>query len=176
MAKSIRKWRIERHYTMDKVIMHFIDKKSGKKLAQRTWNINKLPESIQKHLLIYGLNKKQGDALAGEMDLDKAIEKQETAFANMVSGQWNVRSAGDSKAPKMTILEEAILRVREAAGTPTTLDKVQKVLLDKETKKACRQDPAISKMYTKVKNERAKARNAKAAETAKAVDMSIFDK
>lgn len=120
----------------------------------------------------HGLVQKLGDAAAGKQG-DEAYDAVMAVYERLVAGDWS--KARESAGPRPSMVAEAVIRAKEAAGL--TVDKA--AILAKYTgkdagdaRKAALSNAAVKAAYDQLKLESAQARAAKSQAAASGVDVS----
>jgi len=113
--------------------------------------------SIQRRLTLHGLSQKIGDAAAGITDAEEICRTLASVEDMLQAGKWGAERAPGK--PRVTLLAEAIARVKQSLGQDRTPGDVQKKLdaMDRKEKAEVRKHPAVRKAMEDIRAERAKS-------------------
>ncbi len=94
VAAPKRKRKLDKavNYETEIVTITVLDGSGG----ETAYNLNELPEEIQRRLAISGLSHKLGDSAAGRAG-DEAEDAINKVFAGLLAGDWSVRAPAQPK-------------------------------------------------------------------------------
>jgi hypothetical protein len=139
--------------------------------------VGDLPGAIQAACFWHGLTAKVGDRFASAKgDAEAAYDAAAAMVERLVAGEWV--KEGEGAGPRITLLVEAIVAAKAAAGQDADEAAIAAKLKDnKELRDGALANPAIKAEYEKIRAARAAAKAkeaAKAAKDADAGDLAAF--
>jgi len=132
-------------------------------------DVDGLASNVRAAMAWHGLGNKLLDSYSGQSKSDEnPWDIMGSVWEAMQNGIWVQR--GESAGPRSTLLLEALIRMRKAAGgdvTPEWLAKAAESIKTPEQKKAAKANAKVALYLTEIEEERAKARLKAAKEKAK---------
>jgi len=113
------------------------------------------PDMLRR-LTLHGISQKIGDAAAGLGDAEMIRAALINTAEMLRNGNWGAERAPGK--PRVTLLAEAIARVKQSLGQDRTPEDVQKKLdvMDRKEKAEVRKHPAVRKAMEQIREERQK--------------------
>lgn len=121
-------------------------------------------DEIRTRLMLHGASQKIGDSYADDESVAEAYLSAKEVIAALERGVWSERTPGE---PRIGLLVEGLLRVRQKSHPDATMEQCQAVVesMDAEKKKALRANPQIKAAMAEIQAERARAEAEKSAES-----------
>ncbi len=125
--------------------------------------------SIAQHLAVHAVNAKVGDS-AADPNSGSSLAAMTTTWDQLVSGEWSARGEGGSGGARVTVLAEAIAKIK---GLDVAEVAAKLAEYDDETKKGLRKNAKVKAAIAEIQATRTKAK-AKAAAKAAAESEEDF--
>lgn len=118
-------------------------------------DVSTLPENVVKHLVVYGLSQKLGDAYSGEKDPATARKIVEAKLDQFANGEIRATSGAGTSGPRVSQLAEALSRV---TGREVDVCVTKVASMDDDEKKDLRKHPKVRLALEAIKEEKAQAK------------------